>query len=436
MRFGARGLDDAYLERLLFLSAQQARLLSDVRKMRVRAALLAENLRLAKSPAPANAPVFVEDARRREAVRTAATRVQRPWLFRSLAIPAAATLTIGAYAWLGGQPGPARATIDGSAIIHRHRTGLLGITWRIPDSHTMHASTAARVGDRITASSALTLTYPDGTVTRIERGTELVIEVDGVALQRGAIEAQVTPRQSGQPRYAINSPAGTLTVKGTTFRAETTASGALLLQTFEGVVSARNEIGEAAIRTGEQVMLRKGDAPIVALQVPRLTLPGRSSRRLLTNDRKVPFSARIVPKGALIAIDQSGREIARFTADAQGAIETALTADERRPLRVRFLQEYADASARSQLSDPLEIVFDQSAPALQVNPYQRSGDAFVISGQARTSDTLTINGAAIKLDSVGAFTHTLALATGQTQIEVISRDAAGTVTRIVQDVAR
>lgn len=434
MRLGAGGLDDAFVERLLFLSAQHARLLSDVRKMRVRAALLAENLRLAKTPAPLDAPVFVEHARRRETLRIASQRIKFPGAFRALAIGSAAALTLGAYAWLGGTPGTVSATIDGQATIQHQRTGLFGIAWRIPDGRTTHRDAAARVGDRITASSVLTLTYPDGSTTIVERGAQLQIAANGVALQRGAIEARVTPRRVGQARYEISGPAGMLTVKGTVLRAEAGDNGNLFVQTFEGLVSARNDVREVEIGTGEQTLLRKGDAPVVDLQIPRIVLPGHSSRRLLTNQRSVPFSARIVPNGVLMAIDQNGREVARFTADADGMIRTELTADERRPLRLRFLQEYANSSARSNLSEAIEIVYDQAAPTLQVNAFNRNGDAVTISGRARATDALTINGTAVMPGADGAFSLTLSLPARASEIEILSRDAAGNVTRVIQAV--
>jgi hypothetical protein len=436
MRLGAGGLDDAFVERLLFLSAQHARLLSDVRKMRVRAALLAENLRLAKTPAPLDAPVFVEHARRRETLRIASERVKMPGIFQALAFSAAAALAVGAYAWLGGTPGQTSATIDGQATIQRQRTGAFGLTWRIPDSQSAHRAAAAGVGDRITANSVLTLTYPDGSTTVVERGAQLQIEANGVALQRGALEARVTPRGANQARYEINSSAGTLIVKGTVLRAQAVEGGALLVQTIEGLVAARNDVREVNIGAGEQTLLRKGDAPVVDLQIPRIALPGNSNRRLLTNQRGVPFSARIVPNGALMAIDQNGREVARFTADADGVIRTELTADERRPLRLRFLQEYANGSARSNLSEAVEIVYDQAAPALQVNAYNRTGDKITISGRARANDALTINGTAVTPDADGAFSLTLILPAQKSDIEILSRDAAGNVVRVVQSVAR
>jgi hypothetical protein len=92
-------------------------------------------------------------------------------------------------------------------------------------------------------------------------------------------------------------------------------------------------------------MLKRGmsTVPVPELQAPRIVLTTSASG-------EVSFNARIVPGGVLIAIDASGREVARFQADTAGLAVGECKMDRDAASGLRFYQEDANSVRRSGLS--------------------------------------------------------------------------------------
>jgi hypothetical protein len=432
MKTGTGVLDDAFIERLLLLSAEHVRVLSDVRKMRVRAALLAENLRLARTPVPHTAPVFVALERRQNSIFRNPRRFLMSVIVGPLTVATAAIGLISGYALLGGSHGTATATISGTAAITEQRAGIFGTQWQLPRNAANHAATTIGVGDLIVASSPITITFGDGSTSVAESGARFIVLDNGFALQSGAVNSQITKRAPEQSRFVVESASGSVTVKGTEFRVEVGPSANMTVTTFEGIVSARNDISEVDVQTGELVQLRRGSRPATKLQIPRLSLLTRDQKTLLTNVPDIDFNARIIPDGKLIAIDASGREYARFVADARGVIASRLTLQTQGRIRLRFIQEDASGSRRSDVSDQLEAEFDPRAFTLRVTQAKRTGNSIMVSGTTSPDSALTINGTPVKLKSDGAFMHVLTATASQSELVIISTDSLGNATRVIQ----
>lgn len=430
MKMGVGGIDDAWLERLLSASGERVRLLSEARKMRIRAALLAENTRLAQTLRRVSSPVTPP-------VRRGIVSVLfSPAAIRSLSVVGAFVIALSGYTLFGGaRMGPA-ATLAGGGTISEKRTGPLGISWQLSRSQDGYAGETVRMGDTIAASGPVTVTFADGSQTIASAGTQFSILEDGngVVLHSGAIANTVTPRAADQPRFMVQSDAGLITVKGTEFIVESNGVDRIQLKTNEGVVAAKNDVQEVDVVAGEQLQLMRGEPLVTELQVPRLSLTRAGQRRLITNTPKLAFAARIVPNGTLIAIDAGGREYARYTADAKGAINGEIVFEQEGRVTLRFLQEDASAARRSQLSDPLEAEFNTDAFTLRLNALQRSGNSATISGLADSAARVTVNGTPVTVQNDGSFALTVTLVSGQKDIEIVSIDAGGNATTVLQSV--
>lgn len=431
MKMGVGGIDDAWLERLLIASGERVRLLSEARKMRIRAALLAENTRLAQTLRRVS-NTATPPARRGGILSV----IFSPVTIRSLSVVGAFVIALSGYTLFGGARMSPAATLSGGGTISEKRVGPLGVSWQLSRSQTGYSGETVRMGDTIAASGPVTVTFADGSQTIAGAGAQFSILDDGngVVLHSGAIANTVTPRAADQPRFVVQSDAGLITVKGTEFTVESNGVDRIQLKTNEGVVAAKNDVQEVDVVAGEQLQLTRGEPLVTELQVPRLSLTRAGQRRLITNSPKLAFAARIVPNGTLIAIDAAGSEYARYTADAKGVINGEIAFEQEGRITLRFLQEDAAAARRSQLSDPLEAEYNTDAFTLRLNALQRSGDSVTISGLADSAARVTVNGTPVTVQSDGSFTLTFALASGQKDIEIVSIDAGGNATTVLQSV--
>jgi FecR protein/Glucodextranase, domain B len=429
--------DDAFVERLLVASGRAVRPLSAARRERILSALLTENTRLAhmratiaRRVAIAPAPIYDEPG---ESWWDVLTGLFTSKLVRPLAGVTALMLCFTAYVIFLGTPGGSAATLSGRAVVSEARSGL-GQTWRLTRGEHLHADAALRKGDEVLAVSPITITFADGTSTAALAGSRLIVLDNGagVRLLSGAIESRVTPRKQGEPRFLIESAAGLITVKGTVFRvAVNDTAGAMDIATDEGVVEASNDRQRVDVSAGEQLRIARGQPLITELQVPRMSFGRQPQGRVVTNRSQVPFTANIVANGTLVAIDNSGAEVARFPANTQGRIDSAIQLREQGLTRLRFVQEGLD-KRRSRLSEALEIDYNQSAFTLRLNPLTREGGRISLSGITDPSSKLTVDNRSVAIGSDGSFSVTLSIADGQRQINITSIDANGNATTVLQ----
>lgn len=432
MTTGAGAWNDAQVERALVLSGKRIRLLSDARKMRIRAALLAENSRLSKL-----------------ILRTPATRVHprrsllnqildafSPRMLRPLATLGTLILLGGSYVMLGGQRLSPTAALYGGAVIQEVRQGPFGVTWYLSRGGQTYNGDSARLGDDIVASSPLTLTFSDGSQIVAQTGAHFHIleNGNGVVLTSGHISSAITPRQAGQPRFVVQSAAGLITVKGTQFDLDMQPGVALLLRTEEGVVSAKNDKQEIDVSTGEELEIKPGEALVAKLQVPRLSIAQPGQQRIVSNRADIGFAARIVPEGVLIAIGKDGREFARFTADSAGQIREKLVLPAEGRVLLQFLQESPDGKRRSALSEPLDIEYNSQAFTLRVDTLRREGQRVTITGNADPGSKVTVDGVSVIVGADGAFAHAFTIRPGQSQVEIVSIDSDNGSTKLLQSI--
>ena len=432
MTTGAGAWNDAQVERALVLSGKRIRLLSDARKMRIRAALLAENSRLSKL-------ILRKPATRVRPRRSLLNQVLdafSPRMLRPLATLGTLILLGGSYVMLGGQRLSPTAALYGGAIVQEARQGPFGVTWYLSRGGQTYNGDSARLGDDIVTSSPLTLTYSDGSQIVAQTGAHFHIleNGNGVVLTSGRISSAITPRQPGQPRFVVQSEAGLITVKGTQFDLDMQPGVALVLRTEEGVVSAKNDKQEIDVSTGEELEIKPGEALVSKLQVPRLSIAQPGRQRIVSNRADIGFAARIVPEGVLIAIGKDGREFARFTANSAGQINEKLVVPAEGRVLLQFLQESPDGKRRSALSEPLDIEYNSQAFTLRVDSLRRDGQRVTITGNADPGSTVTVDGVGVTVGADGAFAHAFTIRSGQSQVEIVSTDSDNGSTKLLQSI--
>ncbi len=429
MTLGAGMLDDARIERLLMLSGKRVRLLADEQLLRVRAALIAENSRLAS----AARRVASSDAQTTSDKPVNATQLAQPpytkSLLRTFAAAAFSAALVCAYIIFGGARASVTGTLSGEAIILETRTGLFGWTWQMARGKHSMTDAALRLGDEIVASTPLRLKLTDGVELVAEPGAhfKVLASGNGLHLHRGVINGSVAPGAG----FTLSHAAGSMTSKDARFSVDADAR-MFSVAVHQGSVIARNDRQRIDVVTGEYARVMAGEALFPELQTPRVLMPEDPQHQLLSASSKAAFDARISPNGTLIALDKNGSEFGRYQADVNGLVRGEIAFDRPGRLALRFLQEDSNAARRSALSDPLEITYDPAALLLRVTRARRDRDQIMITGATSPGAQIRVNGVEATVAADGRFEARVAAQPNSHAVEIIATDRSGAQMRVLQ----
>ena len=118
-------------------------------------------------------------------------------------------------------------------------------------------------GDSVACrTGSLLIEMQDKSVIALRAGTVAAPTLKGddvsVRLTEGEVACSVTPRASG--RFAVDTPQGTVTVKGTIFSVRLAGSSAIVT-VAKGKVEARSEAGPVDLSAGERSTMSRNSAP-------------------------------------------------------------------------------------------------------------------------------------------------------------------------------
>lgn len=420
--------DAHFVEQALSESARRTLTLSAARRAAVLATLLAEAAQLRAA--------HLRRIRRRAELELALARLFSPATFAALSAFAACICICIAYLLFGGARVPAYASFTGRAALKEMRHGPLGLTWSIARPAIDRHAYALHQGDELLASAPVTITFDSGSQTVVTTGTRLRILSghEGFVLIHGEVAVAVTPSHDGATKFRVETAAGSASVKGTRFRVRTERDASVSEFTDAGWVVVTNDVGQVDVSTGEQVHLRPNAPLKVELQTPHVTFHTRFEDRVISNVPRVPFSTRIFPRATLIVEEaHSGKQFARYIADDAGWVKDWLPPIEGSQV-LRFSQTAPDGRS-SAPSQPVEIVVDHTAPMLAITRILRDGDALQISGRTETGARVWVNGEAIEPGPDGSFSLEVTAPKADRSLTIIAADAAGNVTRIIQQLA-
>jgi hypothetical protein len=429
MTLGAGAFDDARVERLLMLSGKRVRLLADDRLLRVRAALIAENSRLARVARRIPTPGAQPPANTKRPGGLSALPPYAPPALRALTAGAFSAALVCGYIYFGGARAANTGTLDGDAVILETRTGLFGWTWQMARGKQTLGDAVLRFGDEIVASTPLTLTLKDGASIVAEPGAHLSIFAtgNGVTLHKGVIKG-TNPQGSA---FTVVHSTGTVLVKDAHYSIDAN-DRAVDLSVFEGSVRVRNGSQQLDVVTGEQVRVEQNGALVARLQTPRVIMPESAQHQLVSASAKAFFDVRISPNGMLIAIDQNGVEFDRYQANPSGLVRGEIAFDKPGRLALRFLQEDSNGARRSPLSGMVNIEYDPAALMLRVSRARRDGAQIVIAGTTKPGATLTVNGARVPVASDGRFETRVTAQPTLHAVEIVATGDAGAQMRVMQ----
>jgi uncharacterized cupin superfamily protein len=418
-----------FTEHVLAESARRALTLSAARQAMVLAALLAEAARLRAAQ--------LRRMRRHAEIRRAIARLSLPVLALSGLLVACLSACV-AYLLVGGARAPTDAHLSGRAAIGEMRRAPTGLTWSVARPPETWQDHALHHGDEVLAITPVTLTFANGWQATAMPGSRLrmLFDGNGLALLHGEVAAFIANSNGDADELRIETTAGSITAQGTRFRVRVESDLSVSAFVDEGRVTVTNDAGAVAnVSVGEQVRLRAGAPLKVELQVPRVTFRTYAKDRVISNSPHVPFSARILPRATLIVEEAlSGRQFARYIADADGVVEGTLPAIEGSVV-LRFSQAAPDGRA-SAPSQPVEIAIDRQAPMLAVTRALRDGNKVQVAGQTEIGAQVWVNDVRVTPGADGFFSFEGDALWDAASVVVTAIDAAGNATRIVQTLDR
>jgi hypothetical protein len=426
-------ITDALVERLLIASAKRTKLLSEVCKKRILEALLVENARLLRE--------------RLRLARAASNRIpEENWnwldaiihafsskLIRPLAFVSMFAAVVTGYLLFGGSRLAQSATVSGRVSVIESRHGLFNSQWTLTRGQRDAENLQLHRGDELLATSPVTLTFADGSQTTAVAGTRIMFMTDqeGLILSRGEIANTIVPSGDGNPKFAVETVAGRIDVKGTVFRVQTGEDNGVKLFTDEGLVRAKNDKDEIDVAGGEQLQFRKGAKLVKELQVPVLTFKDQLPHAIMTNNADVPFSARIVANGVLVVIDDKFKPFARFVADDKGFISDKISFTAEGKYKFQFYQETPDGKLRSKPSEPIETQYDRNLVVLQTPAPRRDGKFVIVSGKTDVNNKVFVNHKEATVKTDGVFEFRLDASPNLKTVEVTSVDKSGNSMTVV-----
>lgn len=417
--------------------------LNDTARATVLQALLAENARLAKATVqtpPRQAPV----APVKEGGLARLLGLFRPRFAMPLGSALAAFMIISGYILYGGSRGPSFGTIRGAAEIVEKREGIFNAHWQFNRTLNGQDEFAVHSLDEVRSVSAVTITLADGSTVTALPGSTFQVKYDDkggrVIHIAGETAYQITPSSTGSPKFWVDSPEGSFTVKGTIFRVRSDTTGVMQF-TDEGVVGASASNTSKDVKTGEQVRISGQKLGNIELQVPRIQFQSMTAdpaipNVVFTNRDVVTMSARVYPSAVLVAQDMTGKEVARFAADKRGLVSGSLNVLPGGNNDFQFYVVSSSDTRRSGLTDKVSIQMDKIAPKLGAFPptLVNNGTAFEVKGQTEPGVKVLINGQTVAVDASGAFTATLPKPENMSSVQIVARDQAGNTAQIVQQV--
>ncbi len=304
----ANAWDEARIDQALVASAQAVTLISESRRASVRAALAAENARLAaaeKAIAPAT-PTFWERLNHLFNRRVLAGMVSA----------LAAIALVFAYLLLGGTRTAMVARADGSFSLAETRQGVLGLQWQVPRTFAGASEADIHVGDLVIATTPVTITFTDGTQAIAGVGSQLrMLPNQAVELVAGEMVASTSHETE---KFTVQSIGATFVVTDATFRVKVDETGNVTQFTDAGRVVAMTPAKSLEVLAGEQANVLKDSVPVKKLQPP--VVAGQKN-----DDGSVEFTARTLMSSTVVLLNpQTGDVLASFKADENGIVNAAI----------------------------------------------------------------------------------------------------------------
>jgi hypothetical protein len=185
------------------------------------------------------------------------------------------------------------------------------VTWE-KATESMVLEPGSRV--RTTADSLATINFAEGTTTKLEPGTDVIVnklenneanQLTGIMLkqQSGVTWNQVTRLEDNSYHFQIQTPSAEVKVRGTLFTTAVDKSGKTTVSTTQGLVNINAAGEEVDIPAGQQTTIERGQPPAT----PELTPP--PSDEIVLTINKEAFGLVTDPYGSSTGIQPDGQGI-------------------------------------------------------------------------------------------------------------------------------
>ncbi len=310
-------------------------------------------------------------------------------------------------------------------------------------------------GIRTLIESYATLSFTDGSDIQVNPNTVAVIrksridKLDNasdteITLEDGGLLAKLSAAGKDRSTYVLNAGPSRTELKTQNFYAETEGEDRAKLSNYDGEAIINSNDVTITIQKNQGTIVEEGKDPLQPVELLPAPELNWSSTDTLINEEDLLFSYRSIDDAANYRVQYS--DSPNFDGDITEVTtsETAVNINDL-PLGMTYVRVQAtdQLGLRGPFSKTARIIrnVDNKPPPVFIdnirgNLLLTAADTYAIEGITEPDALLTINGMRASVTASGRFSHSLSDLSGETEVNIISKDPTGNLSELEVIVAR
>lgn len=310
-------------------------------------------------------------------------------------------------------------------------------------------------GIRTLIESYATLSFTDGSDIQVTPNTVAVIRKSRIdklnnstdteiTLEDGGLLAKLSAAGKDRSRYILNAGPSRSELKTQNFYAETEGEERAKLSNYDGEAIINSNDVTITIQKNQGTIVEEGKDPMQPVELLPAPSLNWSSADTIINKESLLFSFREIEGAVNYRVQYSTS--ANFDGEVTEVMtdETALTIEDL-PLGMTYVRVQAtdQLGLRGPYSKTARIIrnVDNNPPPVFVDDIRENlllttSEDFAIEGVTEPDAKLTINGKLVSIAASGRFSHPLSGLSGETTVEILSKDPTGNQSELKVTVVR
>lgn len=310
-------------------------------------------------------------------------------------------------------------------------------------------------GIRTLVESFATLSFTDGSDIQVKPNTVAVIRksrIDNltnatdneITLENGELLAKLSAAGKSSSQYILNAGPSRSELKTRNFYAEADGEEMAKLSNYEGEVVVNSNNITITIQKNEGTIIENGKDPIQPVQLlPAPELNWTSTDTVINKDQLL-FSYKEIEGAVNYRIQYSSSP--KFDGEVTEIITDNTTHNlENLPMGMTYARVQASdqLGLRGPYSKVARIIRteDNTPPLIYIDDsfndmLLAENDEYVLQGLTEPDATLIINNKQVPVQSSGRFSHTLSHISGETEVQINSKDPSGNQTNLRNTIVR
>ncbi|MEX2602654.1 MAG: FecR domain-containing protein [Gracilimonas sp.] len=304
-------------------------------------------------------------------------------------------------------------------------------------------------GIRTLIESFATLSFTDGSDIQINPNTVAVIRKsridkltnatdNEITLENGELLAKLSAAGKNRSQYILNAGPSRSELKTQNFYAEATGEEMAKLSNYEGEVVVNSNNITLTIRENEGTIVEDGKDPMQPVQLLPAPVLNWASTDTVINKDQLLFSYQVIDRAVSYRIQYSSSS--KFDGDVTEIItDNSSVSFDDLPMGMTYARVQAtdQLGLRGPYSKVARIIRteDNKPPLIYIddsinNILLAVSDEYTLKGLTEPDATLMINSKQVPVRSSGRFSHLISGVTGETELQINSKDLSGNQTNL------